>query len=166
MQFLKLIGNACRNKVLNTLRKRFNSPEDAQAHYFPLKVPACDPVCTADEVSITHDTQPLPPDPHQQLQILSETFTTVCDAHSGLAVPKDFLLLAMSAMEHLESCGRSNVVYNLAKVLGTRRNDKSDSLLPAKRMPMGLVEHCINFFSSSSTREVYTHMLHTHVHLC
>lgn len=72
-------------------------------------------------------------------------------------------MLAVSAMEHLESCGRSNVVYNLAKVLGRMRNDKSDSLLPAKRMPMGLIEHCVNFFSSSSIREVRTCM---YMHLC
>ena len=150
-----LIGNACRNKVLNTLRKRFKSPEDAEAHYFPLKVPECDPVCTADQVSITHTMQLLQPGPGQQLQVLSDSFTTYCDTHSNVSVPEDFLMLAASAMEHLKSCGRSNVVYNLAKVLGTMSNDRSDSLLPAKRMPMGLMEHCINFFSSSSIREVH-----------
>ena len=53
-------------------------------------------------------------------------------------------------MEHLKACGRSNVLYNLAKVLGTKREDNSDTLLPAKRMPMmGLIEHCVNFFCSS-----------------
>ena len=67
--------------------------------------------------------------------------------------PDDFLSLAVSAMEHLRSCGeRSNVVY---KVLGTMRDDQSDSLLPARRMPMGLIEHCVNF-SARRQFERYT----------
>ena len=49
-------------------------------------------------------------------------------------------------MEHLKLCRRSKVLHNLAKALGTKREDHSDTLLPAKRMPMGLIEHCVNFF--------------------
>lgn len=64
-------------------------------------------------------------------------------------LPGDFLELAVAAMQHLKSCGRANVLYNFAKVIGTMREDKSDSLLPAKRMPMGLIEHCVNFFAST-----------------
>ena len=64
-------------------------------------------------------------------------------------VPDDFLELAAAAMQHLKSCGRANVVYNLAKAIGTMREDLSDSLLPAKRMPIGLIEHCVNFFCST-----------------
>lgn len=37
------IGSACRNKVLNTLRRKFKSPEEAEAHYFPLKLVASEP---------------------------------------------------------------------------------------------------------------------------
>ena len=37
--------------------------------------------------------------------------------------------------------GRSNVVYRLSMALGTKREDQTDSLLPSKRMPMGLIEH-------------------------
>lgn len=61
--------------------------------------------------------------------------------------PDDFLKLALLAMEHLKSCGRSNVI---AKALGTMRDDQTDSLLPAKGMPMGLVEHCVNFCCAHS----------------
>lgn len=57
-------------------------------------------------------------------------------------------------MEHLKSCRRSNVLYGLAKAVGTMRGDESDSLMPARRMPMGLVEHIINFFCSSSLYKV------------
>ena len=66
----------------------------------------------------------------------------------------DFLQLAISVMEQLQSSGRYNVVYRLSKVIGTKRKDQSDSLLPTKRMPMGLIEHCVNFFAASSIKEV------------
>ena len=47
-----------------------------------------------------------------------------------------------------------NVVYDLAKVIGTMRPDKTDSLMPAKRMPMGLVEYLVQFFSAKTLTKV------------
>ena len=35
------------------------------------------------------------------------------------------------------------------------RADQSDSLLPAKRMPMGLIEYSGKFFTAPSIRQVY-----------
>ena len=67
---------------------------------------------------------------------------------------KNFLELACKGMEHLRQSKRSNVIYNLVRGLGTMRNDGSDSLLPTKRMPMGLLEHVINFFVASSIQKV------------
>ena len=55
---------------------------------------------------------------------------------------------------HLQQSGRTNVIYSMAKVLGTMRSDGSDSLLPARRMPMGLIEHTVNVFSASSIHQV------------
>ena len=49
-----------------------------------------------------------------------------------------------------------NVLYNLAKGLGTPRLDGSDSRFPAKRMPMGLVEYATNFFVADKMQQVYT----------
>ena len=57
---------------------------------------------------------------------------------------------AIDASEHLLKCGRSNVVYGVEKAIGTKRADKSDSRLPAKRMPMGLLEHMVNFYNADS----------------
>jgi hypothetical protein len=57
-------------------------------------------------------------------------------------------------MENLHRAGRSNVLYLLAKALGTTRPDGSDSLLPISRMPMGLLEYMVNFFTASSIQQV------------
>ena len=157
------VGNACRNKVLNTLKKKFASPEAAESHYFPLKLVASEPQPAGVEVSVTPSLQSCPThnegiEPSQKLLALSDHFKSFCNLHSSIDPPDDFLSLAVSAMEHLRSCERSNVVYKLVKVLGTMRDDQSDSLLPARRMPMGLIEHCVNFFSSSSIGEVHVHI--------
>ena len=47
-----------------------------------------------------------------------------------LSVPKDFLCLAANAMVQLSSGGRTDVLYNLAKGMGTLRPDKKDSRFP------------------------------------
>ena len=85
-----------------------------------------------------------------KLKVLSTLFSDI----SAENVPSDFLNLAMNAMQNLRAAGRSNSVYLLAKGVGTIRSDGSDSLFPVKRMPMGLVEYVIKFFTVSSVQQV------------
>lgn len=92
-------------------------------------------------------------DEFTQLEIISEMFSAY--AHSqGVSVSNDFLRLFLQASNHLKNCNRINVVYGLAKVIGTLRLDKTDSLLPARRMPMGLVEYLVQFFSADNLTKV------------
>ena len=72
----------------------------------------------------------------------------------GLVVPEDFLMFAVSAMQQLALNGHSNVLYSLAKGIGTIRNDHSDSCFLIKRMPMGLIEYPCNFFMSENMNKV------------
>jgi len=79
-----------------------------------------------------------------------------CDIHSVRYVfTKQYNLITHSQLHrifcqrnHWTDCARSNLIYLLAKSLGTVRSDNSDFLLPAKRMPMGLIEYCVNFFNT------------------
>lgn len=71
-----------------------------------------------------------------------------------VAVPDDFLRLCLKAMERLKEVGRFNVVYGLVRGLGTMREDNSDSRLPALRMPMGLLEYAISFYSANTINQV------------
>ena len=66
----------------------------------------------------------------------------------GVSVPGDFLHLCAKAMKQLSSNGRSNVLYKLARGIGTFRKDGTDSCFPTKRMPMGLLEYMADFFSN------------------
>ena len=158
------VGSACRNKILNTLRKKFKSPEEAERFYFPVKMIASESMTEAVEISITPSLLPCKNvcESDEQLQLVSKLYKSYCSTYSNTAPPYDFLKLALSAMEHLQSCGWSNVLYKLAKAVGTMRCDQSDSLLPAKRMPMGLLEHCVNFFCSPSSQGV-SFSIHSYV---
>ncbi len=88
--------------------------------------------------------------PNQQLEVLSQLFSQV----SNIPVQSDFLELANNAMCHLKDNNRSNIIYLLAKCVGTKRSNGLNSLLPVKRMPMELIEYVVNFFTSSSLTEV------------
>ena len=72
----------------------------------------------------------------------------------GVKFPADYLELSIAAADNLGKAGRANVLYLLAKALGTQRPDGSDTLLPVRRLPMGLIEHCANFFNATSISQV------------
>ena len=73
--------------------------------------------------------------------------------------PSDFIHLGIQGMDRLHKADRMNVIYLIAKALGTARPDGSDSLLPTSRMPMGLIEHIANFFTATSVQQVQQHSL-------
>ena len=86
---------------------------------------------------------PLPVDTH--LQVLSKLFTSYLSATSLVLVPDDFLCHAAAAIVQLHQGGCTNILYNLAKGIGTPRPDKTDLRFPIKQMPMGLVEYVAEF---------------------
>ena len=92
----------------------------------------------------------------EQFKVLTKLFSALLHKSSACVCPDDFLELSANAMIYLQNCQRSNVIYLMSQALGTMRSDLSDSLLPAKRMPMGLIEHSVNFFTAEHINEVHT----------
>jgi len=88
-----------------------------------------------------------------QLDLLSKGFSLLASRDLNLSVPDDFVALAARAMLYLKNNNRSNVLYNLAKAIGTTREDGS-SRFPVTRMPMGLVEYIANFFVADNLQSV------------
>jgi len=76
------------------------------------------------------------------LSQLFELYVSSCYLH----VPEDFLIHAVNAMLQLKHNRWWNVLYNLAKGIGTLKEDGSESRFPSKRMPMGLVEYATDIF--------------------
>ena len=93
----------------------------------------------------------------EQLQIMADWFSKFASSNYGVHINPDFLQLSLSASCYLKQCKWENVVYGVAKAVGRMRPDDSDSRLPAKRMPMGLLEHMLNFFNADSYSQVGMH---------
>jgi len=87
-----------------------------------------------------------------KLEILSKLFTL---SNFCLLVPDDFLSCAAEAMVKLKSSECSNVLYNLAKGIGTPRADNSNSRFPIDCMPMGSVEYTASFYASNDLQKVF-----------
>ena len=83
----------------------------------------------------------------EQLSLVCDRFSHTATSKIGLAVPNDFLAMALKGMHNLSAAGRSNVTCTLCKSLGSFCPDNSEkTYFPTSRMPMGLLEHMVNFF--------------------
>ena len=166
-------AGACRLHIISKYPRQFATPKLAEEHYFGRTNTSEEmDVSMSGHVDASTQTESYLPaasrtldsthsiksavsqlDESTRLEIISEMFSAY--AHSqGISVSNDFLQLFLQATHHLKNCNRINVVYGLAKVIGTMRLDKTDSLMPAKRMPMGLVEYLVQFFSAKTLTKV------------
>ena len=66
----------------------------------------------------------------------------------------NFPQLSLYAMKKLQDLDKSNTVYNLSKVISESRPDGSDSLMPLRRMPFGMIQFIVDFFASTNVMEV------------
>lgn len=165
------VGNACRKRVLGKLCKDFQTPADAEVHYMsPSPANAgsgtsvahtqLEPNISTEElgfheslasiVSVMSQTQVA-----DHMKVVSQLFSKCLEEKGVDSMPEDFLDLVASGLNNLHQSRRSNILYSLAKGIGTLRGDGSDTLFPLKRMPAGLIEYAINFFVASSPQMVW-----------
>ena len=160
------------------LSKHFKSPKEAELYFSQQSTvnslpPRFQEVSTQTETELTGTLgqiesllQTLPEYQHgmaltRLIQALARNLAP------GVRIRDNFVLLTIAAMKHLRECGRSNVVANLVKGLGTMHPDGCDSRIPAKRMPM---EYVMKFFISDSMYEVSINNIdpitYVHDHSC
>ena len=152
-------ANACRYKVVGWLRKKFPTPNNAEVSlgcgqaFTSRSVQTDSPpnICTSET-----QTEIAAPgsDTQFELEMLSLEFHQLCRKKLGIDIPKNFLVHAGAAMVQLSKSNRSNLLYTLAKGIGTMREDGSDSHFPTKRMTFGLVEYTANFFAAEHMNQV------------
>ena len=68
--------------------------------------------------------------------------------------PTDFIALSLNVMMLLQQVNKSNIVYKLAYCLGTKRPGSDQPLLPLERMPFGLIQYQVDFFSCINISQV------------
>ena len=170
------IGSACRNKVVRWLSVHFKTPADADAHYFRQSEAVEDTLASVVQLTLS-DTRSTTTtsattqtesqnmteviaewlknlEEHKKLEEISKLFQSYVLVNYSVTVPSDFLELSARAMAQLKLHNRSNVLYKLAKSMGTLRRDRSDSCFPMKRMPMGMIEYIADFFVSDEMQQV------------
>ena len=162
-------GTACRLKVLRSLKKEFNTVDDAETafgiSYFDDSTPPC---CgDLDDSSLS---RPLPAQvidfvitnfgmlsDIQRVQLVSHLLRMVIEINYGKEmlhfIPNDLLSLLLPAMEHLFKKGKENTIYHLCKSLGEKR-DRHSARLNVDKMPFGLIAYNCKFFASESTNNI------------
>lgn len=91
-----------------------------------------------------------------QLGVLSELLADHATTFYEVTVPDVFLQLSLMSMKHLDSSGKMNVLYELAKGLGTLRPNSSEPVFPMSRMPFGLLQYMVTFFTCKPGQHVST----------
>lgn len=71
-----------------------------------------------------------------------------------VSYPKNFVQTSLAAMKRLEANGKSNLVYKFCQGLAFDRPERSGPLIPINRMPFGLIEYCIEFFTCTNVMQV------------
>ncbi|CAG2209513.1 unnamed protein product [Mytilus edulis] len=70
------------------------------------------------------------------------------------SIPEKFTSLSIKSMDILQKKKeKPNVLLDFAKCLGTRRPESDSPLLPVDRMPFGLIQYQLQFFSNSNTKK-------------
>ena len=67
-------------------------------------------------------------------------------ALNSFSTPDGCIAQSLVSMNRVKLEGRSNILVQLARVLGTMRPDGVDSLMPIGRMSVGLIEYTATFF--------------------
>lgn len=67
---------------------------------------------------------------------------------------RTFLHLSLDAMKRLEDNNKVNLVLKFCQGLAVDRPDKTGPLIPIHRMPFGLLQYCIEFFTCTNVMQV------------
>lgn len=65
-----------------------------------------------------------------------------------------FVQLSLAAMKRLETNNKVNLVIKFCQMLANDRPDKSGPLIPLNRMPFGLMQYCIEFFTCTNVMQI------------
>ena len=87
----------------------------------------------------------------EQSSVLSSLYSDLVATQCGMKI---HLELSLHTFKHLKESCRANVLYKLAKAIGGVHSDGSDTKLPCKQMPMGLLEHIANFYTAEFNQQV------------
>jgi len=128
------------DKVTQTVSGQQNGIDDAG------NVSAKDPVNLTSVIAGLDDTE--------LIHFANLVFLELALKNGINSNPANFAELAVCAMKRLQENGKNNLVYKFALCIATNRPESNDSLFPLNRMPFGMVEYQIEFFSSTNIMQI------------
>ncbi|XP_078621591.1 uncharacterized protein LOC144887927 isoform X2 [Branchiostoma floridae x Branchiostoma japonicum] len=81
-------------------------------------------------------------------------FSVVATAKNISTYPTDFFSKSINAMSTLQEHNKPNILYKFAHILSTNRPGTSTPLLQIDRMPFGLLQYQMEFFSATNVHQV------------
>ncbi|CAB4012017.1 uncharacterized protein LOC110237337 isoform X1, partial [Paramuricea clavata] len=155
-------GGACRLKVIDHLKKKFKTVNDAEEAYDIDYVNEMEKarndsaefeheeLCGDLMTLIVQNLGKMSSIQRMQLATFIYSFIAENDFSEDLKhfIPSNFIELSLLAMDHLKSNNKDNIVFNLCKSLGIMREDGSSARLNVNRMPFGLLDFNCKFFAS------------------
>ena len=83
--------------------------------------------------------------------------------HGFVQAPKEIINCTIDAMKTLAQAGKEPyIIHRFAQCIAQKRANSCESLMPLDRMPFGLIEYQINFFTASDCRQVINNLSKMH----
>ena len=96
---------------------------------------------------------------NKDLEILTnKLFLQLALANNITSNPANFCSLSLKAMELLKQNNKNNLLYKFAFALCDTKPGTDEPVFPMDRMPFGLVEYQIEFFSCTHVKQVIMYM--------
>ena len=68
--------------------------------------------------------------------------------------PADFASNSVMAMKRLQAAGKNNLLYKFAECIARNRPGSHECLMPLDKMPFGLIEYQLEFFTCTKSYQV------------
>ena len=88
------------------------------------------------------------------IDILDKLYNWAVRKISITSNPQTFVQLSMDAMKRLEDNSKPNLVFIFCQGLAMDRPNDAGPLIPIHRMPFGLIQYCIEFFTCTNVMQV------------
>ena len=86
--------------------------------------------------------------------LLNKLFLHLALAHNITSNPGNYCSMSIKAMELLKMNNKNNLLYKFALALCNTKPGTNEPVFPMDRMPFGLVEYQIEFFSCTHVKQV------------
>ena len=88
------------------------------------------------------------------LAITDQLYALVAEKMGLTSTVLGFVRLSLEAMRRLELNDKVNLVIKFSQGFANERPDNSGPLIPLHRMPFGLLQYCIEFFTCTNVMQV------------